>query len=314
MLAVREYGCASRSDLGLLATESIRSNTSLMRIEDNADEHDQPQRWYGTNLVGVPSLLLGSAAFNSNPVPLAIAGTRETHMGLFALLERSQDLSEAQDMFTHYMAIAFGLRKPDADELRNMGASEQRRWHSSWRKLLQGWGMDANGVAGAVLKGWVESRFGLVPSFHKAPLARFPSPAWVTYLQDKTASRHNNNNIHQQLDLLYEFCQWALRRGLLPGVTSASKHLQLWRGSNRCEEQVINGRLQNRRCTVRLNNLVSFSLCAQDASCFGDWVFEVQVPVCKVLVFPGLLPGQVLQGEQEVLALGGNYEVTARYA
>ena len=41
---------------------------------------------------------------------------------------------------------------------------------------------------------------------------------------------------------------------------------------------------------------------------------EVQVPVAKVLVFPGLLPGQVLQGEQEVLALGGDYEVTARYA
>jgi len=33
-----------------------------------------------------------------------------------------------------------------------------------------------------------------------------------------------------------------------------------------------------------------------------------------VLVFPGLLPGQVLQGEQEVLALGGDYEVMARYA
>ena len=106
----------------------------------------------------------------------------------------------------------------------------------------------------------------------------------------------------------------ALRRGLLPGITPQSKHLQLWRGSNLCEEQLIAGRLQDRHCTVRLNNLVSFSQSAEDASCFGDWVLEVQVPVCKVLVFPGLLPGQVLQGEQEVLALGGNFEVTARYA
>lgn len=313
MLAVRAYGCASHIDLGLLATEPIRSNTSFMATDDVFEELDQPHRWYGTNLVGVPSLLLGSAAFNANPVPLAIAGTRESHQGLFALLERSRSLSEAQDMFTHYLSIAFGLRKPDADELRSMGASEQRRWHSSWRKLLQGWGMDANGAAGAVLKGWVESRFGLVPSFHKAPLARFPSPAWVAYLQEKTASRHNNNNIHQQLDLLYEFCQWALRHAVLPGVPTG-KHLRLWRGSNRCEEQLIAGRLQDRHCTVRLNNLVSFSQSAEDASCFGDWVLEVQVPVCKVLVFPGLLPGQVLQGEQEVLALGGNFEVTARYA
>lgn len=314
MLAVREYGCASRIDLGLLATQSIRSNTSFMSIAVDADEFDQPHRWYGTNLVGVPAPLLASTAFNANPVPLSIAGARASHHGLFALLERSQSMTEAHEMFEHYMGIAFGLRKPDADELRSMGAAEQRRWHSSWRKLLQGWGMDSNGLAGAVLKGWVESRFGMVPSFHKAPLARFPSPAWVNYLQEKAASRHNNNNIHQQLDLLYEFCQWALRRALLPGVRPFDKHLLLWRGSNRCEEQVIAGSLQNRRCTVRLNNLVSFSRSAEEASCFGDWVFEVQVPVCKVLVFPGLLPGQVLQGEQEVLALGGNFEVTARYA
>jgi NAD+--dinitrogen-reductase ADP-D-ribosyltransferase len=152
-----------------------------------------------------------------------------------------------------------------------------------------------------------------VPSFHKAPLAHFPSPAWVNYLQEKAASRYNNNNINQQLDLLFEFCQWALRRGQVQSTNTPTTHLRLWRGSNKCEEQVIAGSLQNRQCTVRLNNLVSFSLSPEDASCFGDWVFEVQVPTCKVLVFPDLLPGQVLQGEQEVLALGGDYDVTARY-
>lgn len=279
------------------------------------DDADQPHRWYGTNLVGVPALVLASTAFNANPTPLAIAGTCEAHPGLFTLLNRSQSLSEARDMFVHYLVIAFGLRKPAAHELASLGVAEQRRWRSSWRKLLQGWGMDANGPAGAVLKGWVESRFGLVPSFHRAPLVRFPSPAWVTYLHDKAASRYNNNSIHQQLDLLFEFCQWALRTHPPPSDSATpARHLRLWRGSNRCEEQVTAGRLQNRRCTVRLNNLVSFSLSPQAASCFGDWVFEVQVPLCKVLVFPGLLPGQVLQGEQEVLALGGDYDVMAHYA
>ena len=109
----------------------------------DADELDQPNHWYGTNLVGLPTQLLASTAFNSHPLPLTIAGTCETHPGLFTLLESSQTLTEAQDMFVHYLSIAFGLRKPEPHELSSMGRSEQRRWRSSWRKLLQGWGMDS---------------------------------------------------------------------------------------------------------------------------------------------------------------------------
>ena len=278
------------------------------------DEPVQPHRWYSTNLVGVPSQVLSSTQFNAHPLALSIAGTRETHPGLFHLLGRCASLSDAAEVFVHYLDIAFGLRAPAAHEAAALGSAERRRWRSSWRKLLQGWGMDSNGPAGAVLKGWVESRFGLVPIHHKAPLERFPSAGWITYLEEKTSSRLHNNNIHQQLDLLYEFCQWALKRFGLPGLATApARHLRLWRGSTRCDEQLFAGALQNRRCTVRLNNLVSFSLSPDDAGCFGDWVFEAQVPASKVLVFPGLLPGQVLQGEQEVLALGGDYDVVARY-
>lgn len=274
--------------------------------------HPQP-RWYTTNLVSVPAPVLGSVAFNAHPRPLVIAGTYDAHRGLFQLLDSSRDPLQAYDMFAHYMGLAFGLRQPEQDELRQLGAAEQRRWRSSWYKLLQGWGMDANGPSGAVLKGWVESRFGLVPDYHKAPLGRFPSPAWVRYLQEKAASRYNNNSIHQQLDLLYAYCQWALRRRARDCGGIVPQHLRLWRGTNQCEEQVLAGRLRDRHCTVRLNNLVSFSLSQEHASCFGDWVLEVQVPVCKVLVFPELLPGHVLRGEQEVLALGGDYVVEAHY-
>ena len=229
-----------------------------------SDEGIQPQHWYSTNLVGVPT-----------PV-LAIAGAREAQAGLFALLGRSRDLNEAREMFVHYLSIAFGLRLPGADELATLGAAEQRRWRSSWRKLLQGWGMDANGPAGAVLKGWVESRFGMVPLFHKAPLARFPSPL------------------------------------PLNGEHSAS-HVQLWRGSTHCEEQLVSGALHERHCRMRFNSIASYSLSRDEASCFGDWIFQVQVPRSKLLLLPGLLPGQVLQGEQEVLALGGEYDVQASY-
>lgn len=266
----------------------------------------QPHRWYSTNLVGVPAPILASRLFNEHPVPLHIAGTREAHGGLFALLGRCADLGEAREVFEHYVAIAFGLQ-PVAHAA---DSAEARRWRSSWRRLLQGWGGDANGPAGAVLKGWVESRFGMAPLFHRARLERFPSPAWVSYLEEKAASRYHGNCIHQQLDLLYEYSQWALDRFGLPSQPD-STHVQVWRGSTRAEEQLVEGRLQDRACTVRLNSIASFSLSRDEAGCFGDWLFELQVPRCKLLVWPGLLPGQVLQGEQEVLALGGDYPVRA---
>lgn len=274
---------------------------------------DQPQRWISTNLVGVPTAWLASTGFNERAPELHIAGARETQPGLFALLDRCDHLNEAREVFVHYLSIAFGLCPPERHELGGLDAAEQRRWRGSWRRLLQGWGMDANGAAGAVLKGWVESRFGLVPTFHKAPLAHFPSPAWVAYLEEKVSSRYHSNNIYQQLDLLYEFCQWALARFPLPAPQMQGRHVRLWRGSNRAEEQLLQGTLRERRCRVRLNNIVSFSLSPEGASCFGDWVFELLVPSSKLLVFPGLLPGTVLQGEQEVVALGGDYDVVARY-
>ena len=273
------------------------------------DREADPARWYTTNLVGVPAPLLASTAFNAHPQPLHIAGARETNSGLFALLARCATPDEARDVFAHYMSLAFGLARPEPGE-RDEGPSGRRRWRSSYLKLLQGWGLDSNGPSGAVLKGWVESRFGLVPSFHGAPLARFPSPAWVAYLEQKGASRYHNNSIFQQLDLLYEFCQWMLARfALLGGGT----HATLWRGSTRCEEQVAAGSLRERRCTVRLNNLVSFSTTRDAAQCFGDWVLEARIPQCKLLLVPGLLNTTSLRGEAEVLAIGGDCEVEARY-
>lgn len=267
-----------------------------------SDEGD-PSRWYTTNLVGVPAPVLASTAFNAHPQPLSIAGARETHSGLFALLARCGTPAEARDVFGHYMSLAFGLG-PGGD------AFARRRWRSSYLKLLQGWGLDANGPAGAVLKGWVESRFGLVPAFHGAPLGRYPSPAWMAYLEQKAAGRYQNNCIHQQIDLLYEFCQWMLGRFHLLG---RERHARLWRGSTRCEEQVVAGHLRDRRCTVRLNNLVSFSTSAEQAQCFGDWVLSARVPLAKLLLVPGLLDTSSLRGEAEVLAIGGDYVVQARY-
>lgn len=267
-----------------------------MTASTGTDDEADPRRWYTTNLVGVPAPLLASVVFQAHPQALHIAGAREANAGLFALLERCGPLDEARGVFAHYMSIAFGLDRPGS---------------ASHLKLLQGWGMDANGPAGAVLKGWVESRFGLVPGFHQAPLGRFPSPPWVGYIEQKATSRYHRNSIFQQLDLLFEFCQWVLARFQPLG---RGPWVRLWRGSTRCEEQIVQGSLRSRHVTVRLNNLVSFSLSRDQAECFGDWILEAQVPQSKLLLFPGLLGMRSLAAEAEVLALGGDYEVRASYA
>ena len=257
--------------------------------------------------------MLASTGFNANPQPLHVAGTREAHAGLFSLLRRCPDAAEARAVFAHYMSLAFGVtpRGVGGNDGRPESA-ERRCWQATYLKLLHGWGQDANGPAGAVLKGWVESRFGLVPVFHGAVLTRFPSPAWMTYLEQKVGSRlhNNNNNIFQQLDLLFEFSQWMLARFKPLG---SAPRLTLWRGSNRCEEQLRAGSLRERRCILQLNNLVSFSLTREQAGCFGDWLLQAEVPQVKLLLWPGLLDSASLRGESEVLAIGGDYDVQARY-
>jgi NAD+---dinitrogen-reductase ADP-D-ribosyltransferase len=269
-----------------------------------------PSRWYTTNLVGIPASVVGSAAFNAYPQPLHVAGVRESNRGLFSMLERCETADDARAVFEHYMSIVFGLTKREHNATAEEGTAERRRWRSSYLKLLQGWGLDANSPTGAVLKGWVESRFGLVPSFHSGQLAHFPSPVWMSYYAQKSASRYHNNSIYQQLDLLFEFCQWMLARFdiLGPGL-----HVTLWRGSLNFEQQIIAGSLRNRHCTVNLNNLVSFTLNRETAGCFGDWIMKVQVPKNKFLLIPGLLNTNSLHGESEVLAIGGNYDVDVSY-
>lgn len=256
-------------------------------------------RYYSTNRVGVSTELLADSEFNQYPVDLHIHGTRETNRGLFRTLDTiATDPERAAEVFEDYMAIMFGL-DPEQREPDQKG---RRRFRSSYRRLLRGWGFDSNSAEGAVMKGWVESRFGLFPTFHKAPLERFPSEAWVKYLEEKASSRFHNNSISLQLDLIYEFCQWWFAR-FHPDLT----HYTLYRGSNDCEQQIIERR-EKRLVVMRFNNLLSFSSDRGTADEFGDYILEVKVPRAKILYFSGLLP-QVLRGEDEYLVIGGDYLV-----
>jgi len=281
-----------------------------VNTEADQNAYPNPQRWYSTNLVGIPSGLLASTEFNDHPQRLRIAGAQETHRGLFRLLDESTDPLDAAEKFKRYMDIVFQLQATEY-EIQNAAL---RRFRPSYLKLIEGWGFDSNNPQGAVLKGWVESRFGLTPTFHKSPLSNYPSKAWMRYLEEKYASRFHNNSIHQQLDLLYEYCQFMIARYGYLQTEDGSAWITLWRGVNFYDEPTLTGDgLKKGECILRLNNLVSFTTSRERADEFGDWILEAKVPKVKLLLVPNLLHNQALSGEDEVLALGGYSRVKANY-
>ena len=200
------------------------------------------------------------------------------------------------------MAVVFDLDSQP-------GPGEKRRYRANYLRLLKDWGFDANSPAGAVLKGWVESRFGLFPTFHKAPLRRFNSAAWLTYVEEKMSGRFHNNSIYMQLDLLYEFCQWMLARFHATG----RKRLRLYRGSNDLNDHLLLQQLEGRQALLCLNNLVSFTAQPDIADEFGDIIIEAEVPLAKILFYNDLLQHHPLRGEAEYLVIGGDYMVTMSY-
>ncbi len=113
---------------------------------------------HSSNLVGLPTDFLASCDFNDQPMPVHISGAREMNDNLFKMLQLASDLQEAGEAFNSYMYAMFGLDPQQRDE-KNRG--QTRRYRSSFLQLIKGWGIDSNGPEGAVLKGWVESRFGI---------------------------------------------------------------------------------------------------------------------------------------------------------
>ncbi len=261
---------------------------------------------HSTNLVGLPTEFLASCDYNEAPLPLKISGVREFNRDLFEMLGEAEHPAEAARAFTLYMNAMFGIDREQ--QPRPASDGRPRRYRSSFLNLIRGWGFDSNGAEGAVLKGWVESRFSLLPTFHKQPIRRISSPVWTTYVEEKMSSRFHNNSIQTQLDLLYEFCQWTLARFFAPGGT----HLTLHRGVNVLEDHPIHERRGDGRVILHLNNLVSFSSDRDTAGCFGDTILTVRAPIAKILFFNDLLPSHPLKGEGEYLVIGGDYHAEAR--
>jgi NAD+--dinitrogen-reductase ADP-D-ribosyltransferase len=206
-------------------------------------------------------------------------------------------------LFMAHMDAAFSLERPE--EAGYSPAWPYGRARANYLRVLRGWAFDADGREGAVLKGWVESRFGLLPRHHGGPIRDFSGPTYRLYLEQRSGGLYNTNSLEAQFDLLYAWCQYELARRR-PGAT----HLTLYRGVNRMggyEELGLAAQSRNQR-VVLLNSLNSFTDERERACEFGDDILEARVPLPKIFFFHGLLPGK-LRGEEEYGVIGGLYEV-----
>lgn len=253
------------------------------------------------NRCNLPPWIIGSADFQEEPRDIEIEGVRQTDVRLFQRLASLATPEERSEVFHDYLSVKFRLH-----ELNEHTHAARACLRHSYIHLIRAWGSDSNGHAGAMLKSWVESRFGLRVTYHKGRLRDEPE-AIVCYLKDRLRGAAKVIGASMQLDLLYAYCQDELRRRH-PG----ERWLTLYRGTHDPEEYAVRSGVAVRDASlVELNNLSSFTSDPEIAWEFGSSVWQVRVPCSKIVFFSGLLPRRLLEGEAEYLVLGGTYRVKA---
>ncbi|MCG7929050.1 MAG: NAD(+)--dinitrogen-reductase ADP-D-ribosyltransferase [Candidatus Thiodiazotropha lotti] len=255
------------------------------------------------NRCNLPAVILGSLTFQQHPVRLFLDGVAELHADLFIHLQQVPEREQRAIHFMDYMRSGFLL-----DNLDEAGFSEEeqhrfKRDKADYLRVLRGWMFDADGKEAAVMKSWVESRFGLRTRNHQGPLGDYTTEHYQTYLTDRANGLYNTNGLEAQLDLLYTYCQYEVEK-LFPEQT----HLTLYRGINQIKEHEILHQFSKREYVILLNNLNSFTSQRERADEFGDYILQAKVPLVKLLYLPDLLPHR-LRGENEYLVIGGVYKV-----
>ena len=254
------------------------------------------------NRCNLPADILGGLTFQRSPVALELDGVAQLHRGFFELLDTLDDAGERAHAFTMHMNAAFYLNEPE--QAGYTAEATHKRHKADYLRMLRGWSFDADSREGAALKGWVESRFGLLPRHHGGPIRDFSGEAYRRYLEMRATALYGTNALEAQFDLLYAYCQYELARQH-PGET----HLTLYRGVNRVDDHETLATLDSKRRVVLFNSLSSFTTNRERADEFGDYLLTVRVPLSKVFCYTRLLPG-MLQGENEYTVIGGLYEVS----
>ena len=253
------------------------------------------------NNCNLPPWVIASRHFNDNPQMLEIQGVKEGNRFLFDRLATIDSQETRALSFNDYMSVKFQLH-----QWQGQTDTARKSIKNSYLRYLRGWMMDSNSVEGAVLKRWVESRIGIMPSFHKARIGGLHSQAYFDYAVDVMKGSARTNAIQSQLDILYQYCQFELFEKF-----PDKKAIDLYRGTHDASEHDLIEQLGKREQIVRLNNLVSFTSDEERAWEFGSTVWRVQVPLCKVFFYNDLLPGSILKGEGEYLVIGGDYRVVS---
>ena len=238
--------------------------------------------------------------FNENPQKIELQGVKRENRRLFELLDALTEPLDRGVLFNDFMAVKFQLHEWEQYQL-----SARKSLRNNYLKFIRNWGINSNSPSGAVLKSWVESRIGIPPTFHQTRLHPQEGPAWFNFRMDVIQGSSKTSAINSQLDLLFEFCQYELGRRL-----SGTRWLTLYRGTHDPDEYEFLEAESSNKTHVRLNNLSSFTSERERAWEFGSTVWEVQVPICKVFFFSGLLPDNLLKGEDEYMVIGGDYDVT----
>jgi NAD+--dinitrogen-reductase ADP-D-ribosyltransferase len=251
------------------------------------------------NLCRVPPWVIATDEFNKNPVPLEIAGVRRSNRWFFSELDGMDSAAERARLFQEFITVKFALHEWDAHT-----GSARRSLRNSYIRFLRGWGVESSSIEGAVLKGWVQSRFGILPTYHRGILRHGDGEEDQRFARDRMKGSMRTNAIFSQLDLLYEFCQYELARRWPGRVT-----LTLFRGTNDPEEHPIREIGARRESCVRLNNLCSFTADRERAWEFGSTVWQTTVASAKIVFFSELFSGSLLKGEREFLVIGGDYWV-----
>jgi NAD+--dinitrogen-reductase ADP-D-ribosyltransferase len=255
------------------------------------------------NRCNLPAVILGSLTFQRHPVALEIDGIRDFHASLFRALDELADAGERAQRFMDYMTVRFLLEELEEAGL-TPGRRRKSRVNANYLRMVRGWSFDSDGREGAVLKRWVESRFGLLARHHGGPLLDRAGEAYQRYLAEGSRGLYATNALESQLDLLYTYCQYELAR-----EGRERPLIRLYRGINRIGEHEILERLGDERQRVLFNNLNSFTSHRERADEFGDYILEAEIPLAKIFFYNRLLPG-MLKGEDEYVVIGGVYEVS----